>query len=393
MGVLTPPIASIAGTVAGASPSTTMSSLRPLHPLRPLTRLVSPNRRYAAELRSNGSLVLLGPKSQITWTNHVVAPTKGASLVLERSGDLVEYAHPGEPPVWTSGSKSVARGLELVVRNSGELEVASSLSPAWSSVAGDIAQTLAVVGFGDSEGAETDQFLGGALRGVGRVTTTFTEHDFPGSAVCDWVGNGTMETAANADVVALFFNGDGFTPCTHPSDHLSATALDDFTVAGMGTAIRILLTGTTQHILVISPVPGQFSATVPPGYLASRLQRLVKGFHNPRVAYLGSPSQSVSPTGAIPTTMPCTTLEIAGGVCQGPVVNGDRTNRVFASNNHFCMASLTSEAPAGGPGLAPCPGFQPGAWRWANAEARAILALYGLPFTLSLQSGYASQPL
>jgi hypothetical protein len=222
------------------------------------------------------------------------------------------------------------------------------------------------------------------------MTTTFTPHDFPGTAVCDWIDNGTMGSAVDADVVALFFDGDGLTPCTDPSSHLSSGALDDLTIADMDIAINMLLAGTVQHVLVISPVPGHPSTNIPSDYLATRLQSMVRSYHNPRVAYIDSPSLSVSPTGVAPTTMPCTNLEIFGGVCQGPVVNGVRTNLVFATNGHFCIASLTSDAPAlGPPSPAPCPGFQPGAWRWANAEAKAIFSFYGLPFRESLASGFA----
>jgi hypothetical protein len=375
---------------AATSMPSAPSSLQPLQMLRPFTRLESPNRRYSAELQRDGALVVLGPRSQVMWSNGVRGPEESPRLVLERSGDLVEYARPGGPVVWSSGSKSVPRGLRLVVQNGGDLVVTSSLSPVWSSTAGVIPQALTVVGFGDSEGAETDQFVGGALADTAGVPTTFVAHDFPGTAVCDWIDSGTMATAADADVVALFFTGDGFSPCTDPSAHLSPMALDKLTVADMGVAVNLLLAGTVEHVLVISPVPGRPSTTIPSSYLATQLKAMVKGLHNPRVTYVGSPSLSVSPTGAAPTTMPCTALEIAGGVCQGPIVHGVRTNVVFATNGHFCIASLTSDAPAAGPSLAPCPGFQPGAWRWANAEARAIFSLYGLPFTESLRSGYAS---
>ncbi len=381
---------SCTGSTAGASSPSAVTSLQPLHALTPSTRLISPDGRYSAELMSDGRLVLLGPRSRVVWSNEIGGTGDRPRLVLDKSGDLVEYAHRGGPTVWSSGSRSVPGGLELVVQNSGDLVVASSLSPAWSSATGDIPQTLSVVGFGDSEGAETDQFLGGALSDAGGVTTTFVAHDFPGIAVCDWIDNGTMETAVNADVVALFFGGDGFTGCTDPTEHLSAAALENLTVADMGVAVNMLLAGTVQHVLVISPVPGAPTTTIPSTYLATHLQAMVKRLHNRRVTYVDAPSLSVSPAGAAPTTMPCTPLEIAGGVCQGPVVNGVRTNLVFATNGHFCIASLTSDAPATGPSLAPCPGFQPGAWRWANAEAKAIFSLYGLPFEESLQSGYAS---
>jgi hypothetical protein len=338
----------------------------------------------------NGALVVVGPRSRLLWSNGVSGSDVDPRLVLTDSGDLVEYAHPGGPVVWSSGSKSVPRGLDLLVQNDGELAVSSSLSPAWSDAKGDLSQTLSVVGFGDSEGAETDQFLGGALGNAGGVATTFTPHDFPGIAVCDWIENGAMESAVNADVVALFFGGDGFTTCTDPSSHLSTAALDGLTIADMEVAINMLLAGTVQHVLVISPVPDHPSTTIPSNSLTTRLQAMVRSYHNPRVAYIDSPSLSVSPTGVAPTTMPCTNLEIFSGVCQGPVVNGVRTNLVFATNGHFCIASLTSDAPAAGPSLAPCPGFQPGAWRWANAEAKAIFSLYGLPFRESLGSGFAS---
>jgi hypothetical protein len=389
--VIVMPVSVPLWTAAGASHPKIISTLRPLHTLRPLTRLVSSNRQFFAELLRDGALVVVGPRSRLLWSNGVSGSDVNPRLELTNEGDLVEYTHPRGPAVWSSGSKSILQGLDLLVQNDGDLVVSSSLSPAWSDAKGDLTQTLSVVGFGDSEGAETDQFLGGALRDADGVTTTFTPHDFPGTAVCDWIENGTMELAVNANVVALFFDGDGFTPCTDPSSHLSPAALDDLTIADMKVAINMLLAGTVQHVLVISPVPDHPSTTMPSDYLAPRLESMVRSYHNPRVSYIDSPSLSVSPTGAVPTTMPCTNLEITGGLCQGPVVNGVRTNLVFATNGHFCLASLTSAAPAvPPPSPAPCPGFQPGAWRWANAEAKAIFSLYGLPFKETLASGFAS---
>jgi hypothetical protein len=391
LAVFVVPISPPFWSATAASPPRTMTSLRPLHSLRPAARLVSSNGRFYAELLRDGALVVIGPKSRLLWSNAVRVSDGNPRLVLTNTGDLVEYADPGGPVLWSSGSKSVPKGLDLLVQSDGDLVVSSSLSPAWSDAKGDLTQTLSVVGFGDSEGAETDQFLGGALQDAGGVSTIFTRHDFPGTAVCDWIDNGTMESAVNADVVALFFGGDGFTPCTDPSAHLSPAGLDDLTIADMEVAINMLLAGTVQHVLVVSPVPSHPSTTNSSSYLTSRLQSMVRSYHNPRVSYTDSPSLSVSPTGAAPTTMPCTDLEISGGVCQGPVVNGVRTNLVFATNGHFCIASLTSDAPALPPPLpAPCPGFQPGAWRWANAEAKAIFSLYGLPFKESLASGFAS---
>jgi hypothetical protein len=344
-----------------------------------------------ADLQPDGRFVLVGPGSHVVWSNRVSVPDADPRLVLDRSGDLVEYAHPGGAIVWSAGSRSVPAGLELIVQNNGRLVLTSSLSLAWSSTTGDIPQTLSVASFGDSEATESDQFVGAALRDAGGVATTFVAHDFPGVAVCDSIDNGTMEAAVNADVVALFFDGDGFTPCTDPTEHLAPPALANLTVADMGVAINLLLAGTVQHILVISPVPGGPHTTLPLNYLATRFDAMVKSLHNSRVSYVNATSLSISPTGTTPTTMPCTKLEIAGEVCEGPVIHGVRTNRVFATNGHFCMDSLTNDAGWNWSPGALCPGFQPGAWRWANAEAKAIFALYGLPFKETLESGYASQ--
>ncbi len=162
--VLIVPVSASLGTVAGASPPTIIASLKPLQVLRPLTRLVSSNGRYFAELLRTGALVVVGPRSRLVWSNGVSGSGVNPRLVLTTNGDLVEYARAGGPVVWSSGSKSVPQRLDLVVQGDGELVVSSSLSPAWSDLDGNLSQTLSVVGFGDSEGAETDQFLGAALR-------------------------------------------------------------------------------------------------------------------------------------------------------------------------------------------------------------------------------------
>jgi len=56
------PVSPSLWTVAGASPPTIIASLRPLHVLRPLTRLGSSNGRFFAELLRNGALVVVGPR-------------------------------------------------------------------------------------------------------------------------------------------------------------------------------------------------------------------------------------------------------------------------------------------------------------------------------------------
>src|ERR1700691_4260790 len=135
-------------TAAGARPADVVGSLQPLHVLRPLTRLVSSDGHFFAELLRNGALVVIGPNSRPLWSNGVSGSDLNPRLVLTREGDVVEYTHPGGPTVWSSGSKSIPQGLHLLVRNDGDLVVSSSLSPAWSDVQGDLTQTLSVVGFG-----------------------------------------------------------------------------------------------------------------------------------------------------------------------------------------------------------------------------------------------------
>src|SRR5271156_3055344 len=78
-------------TAAGASPPGIIGSLQPLHVLRPLTRLVSSNGHFFAELLRNGALVVVGPNSRPLWSNGVSGSDMDPRLVLTSEGDLVEY--------------------------------------------------------------------------------------------------------------------------------------------------------------------------------------------------------------------------------------------------------------------------------------------------------------
>jgi len=182
--------------------------------------------------------------------------------------------------------------------------VSSSLSPAWSDVK---------VAICPKRSRSSDLVIPKGRRPINSSVVPsgrrWRDHDihparFSRTAICDWIDNGTMESAVNADVVALFFGGDGFTPCTDPYSHLSPAALDDLTIADMEVAINMLLAGTVQHVLVISPVPGHPSTTIPPTTWPPNSndgQELSQS----RVR-TSTPESERLPTGAVPTTMPCT---------------------------------------------------------------------------------------
>jgi hypothetical protein len=121
------PVAVPSRTAVGASRPETISSLRPFHTLRPLTRLVSPNGEYFAELLRDGALVVHGPGSRLLWSNGVSESDVNPRLVLTNEGDLVEYTRPEGPAVWSSGSESIPQGLALLVQDEGDLVVSSSL--------------------------------------------------------------------------------------------------------------------------------------------------------------------------------------------------------------------------------------------------------------------------
>ena len=240
---------------------------------------------------------------------------------------------------------------------------------------------LTVSSWGDSMASETSQFLPGALDQQTTTHVTFESHSFPGISVCNYVDSGDMAadaTSVEPDVVALQFSGDLFTSCgarlgkSRPLADYAQMSADD-----LKAAIEIYLRQDPrlEHVAVLLPLPSTPDGTqayvnlLDPDY-----QVMVRALGDPRVTIDHGPAASVSnPDGAFTWTLPCTRQEKLAGVCSG----ADGVNTVRASTGHFCIPTT-------------CTGFQPGAWRFVNAEAKDLLAPFGITIHTTIASGYAS---
>jgi hypothetical protein len=240
---------------------------------------------------------------------------------------------------------------------------------------------LTVSSWGDSMAGETAQFLLGALDQQTTTRMTFESRSFPGISVCDYVDSGDMAADARSmepEVVALQFSGDLFTPCAIRLG--KGRPLADYAQMSAGdlkAAIEIYLRQDPriEHVAVLLPppsTPGGIQAYL--NLLDDDYQVMAWALGDPRVTVAYGPAASVSdPDGAFTWTLPCTRQEKLAGVCFG----AGGVNTVRSPTGHFCIPTS-------------CAGFQPGAWRFVNAEAKDLLAPYGITIHTTIASGYAS---
>lgn len=240
---------------------------------------------------------------------------------------------------------------------------------------------LTVSSWGDSMASETSQFLPGALDQQNTTHIKFESHSFPGVSVCNYVDSGDMAadaTSVEPEVVALQFSGDVFTPCAVRLG--KGRPLADYAQMSAGdlkAAIEIYLRQDPrlEHVAVLLPPPSSTPGSqayvnlLDPDY-----QVMVRALRDPRVTVAYGPAVSVSNShGAFTWTLPCARQEKLAGVCFG----AGGVNTVRSPTGHFCIPTS-------------CPGFQPGAWRFVNAEAKDLLAPFGITIHTTIASGYTS---
>ncbi len=240
---------------------------------------------------------------------------------------------------------------------------------------------LTVSSWGDSMASETSKFLPGALDQQTTTNITFENHSFPGTSVCNYVDSGDIAADASSvepEVVALQFSGDLFTACA--SRLGKGRPLADYAQMSAGDVKAAIETYLRQdprleHVVVLLPPPSSPGGTQ--AYITlldADYESVVRALRDPRVRVASGPAASVSkPDGAFTWTLPCTHQEKRAGVCFG----AGRVNTVRSPTGHFCIPTS-------------CTGFQPGAWRFVNAEAKDLLAPYRITIHTTIASGYAS---
>jgi len=178
--------------------------------------------------------------------------------------------------------------------------------------------------------------------------------------------------------VALQFSGDLFTSCA--SRLGKGRPLADYAQMSAGdlrTAIEIYRRQDRRlaHVAVLIPPPsspGGNQAYI--DLLDADYRVMVRSLGDPRVTVVYGPAASVSkPDGGFTWTLPCTPQEKQAEVCLG----AGGVNTVRSPTGHFCIPIS-------------CAGYQPGAWRFVNAEAKDLLAPFGITIRTTIASGYAS---
>ena len=212
---------------------------------------------------------------------------------------------------------------------------------------------------GDSLAYEAGPYL---KQDFNKHTTSSYLHLFPGTALCDWLGQIdalTRRTAPN--VVVLQFIGNHRTPCIASSPNFIAQYAHD-----LRDAITSFRSVGVRGIVVdagpTTPVLAQWST------LVATYRRVVTSFHSPHVLYASAADTAVEGSrGSFVTTMPCLAVEVRFGRC----LPGERIQVRAKDKVHFCPVPVTAEATE----VKPCPVYSSGAFRFARGLARAVWTL------------------
>lgn len=93
--------------------------------------LLSPNKKYKAELQSDGNLVVSTvSNNQVKW--HINKMPGASSLVMQLDGNLVAYKNDGGAAYWASGTSGTGSKF-LTLDNDGILSVGTSETIHWKS--------------------------------------------------------------------------------------------------------------------------------------------------------------------------------------------------------------------------------------------------------------------
>jgi hypothetical protein len=220
-------------------------------------------------------------------------------------------------------------------------------------------QRQRVLFFGDSLSYQAGPFL---KQDFNPSTTTSYLHLFPGTALCDWLGQiDRLKTRTAPDVVVLQFIGNHATHCS--------TKWSNF-VAQYGYDLRWAISQLRKvgvRGIVVDAGPTTPIAPWWPSLVAT-YKKVIASYHSRDIIYAAAADAGVeSPTGGFVTFMPCLPVEVRYGKC----VPGSQIKVRASDKVHFCPVPVPSEANK----VDPCPVYASGAYRFAQGLAKAVWTL------------------
>jgi lysophospholipase L1-like esterase len=221
------------------------------------------------------------------------------------------------------------------------------------------AQRQKVLFFGDSLSYEAGPYL---KQDFNPSTTDDALHLFPGTAMCDWLGQIDKLTRRTApDVVVLQFIGNHLTRCIARSSNFVAQYGKD-----LGSAISQLRSIGVKDIVVdagpVTPIATWWTS------LVRTYRTEVASFHSRDIIYAAGADAAVeSATGGFVTTLRCLRVEVKYHKC----VAGSQIKVRANDKVHFCPIPL----PAVATKVVLCPVYASGAYRFAKGLARAVWTL------------------
>jgi hypothetical protein len=216
--------------------------------------------------------------------------------------------------------------------------------------------------FGDSLAWEAQGYFSSLVRGM---TMTALTYDSRGSAVCDWLAK--MRTVAaqfHPEAVELEFSGNAITPCMKGYIPATPAYYEKYRTDTLA-AIGIFVPGGAHVFLIGAPIARSQQTSSPDWDRINQQYVAIARADPDHVTYVDAGAAVESPEHAYVQSLPC----LVGQPCDGPTVNGVRSNVVRAPDGvHFCP--VEKDAVVGV--IGPCPVYSSGASRYASAMAKAL---------------------
>jgi hypothetical protein len=216
--------------------------------------------------------------------------------------------------------------------------------------------------FGDSLAWEAQGYFASLIRGMAMTARTY---DSRGTAVCDWLSKMKMvEADFHPEAVELEFSGNALTPCMKGYVPASPAYYEKYRTDTLA-AIDTFVPGGAHVFLIGAPI-AQSQQTSNPDWDRINQQYVAMARSDPdHVTYVDAGAAVESPEHTFVRTLPC----LSGQPCDGPTVNGVRSNVVRAPDGvHFCP--VEKDAVVGV--ISPCPVYSSGAYRYAYAMAEDL---------------------
>lgn len=216
-----------------------------------------------------------------------------------------------------------------------------------------------VLFFGDSLSYEAGPYL---KQDFNKRTTDDYLHLYPGTALCDWLGQIDDLTPKTApDVVVLQFIGNHRTPCIVKSTDFIA----QYGVNLRSAISKLLSIGVRDIVVDAGPTTPIFAGW---SMMIATYRHVIISFDSRHILYAGAADAAVEgPAGSFATTLECLPVEVKFRRCYpGTQIKVRAKDKV-----HFCPMPVPAEATE----VKPCPIYASGAFRYARGLARAVWTL------------------